>query len=42
MPVIEDLWDLSYYSDLLKREELLLDDEKFKDVLFSAARVVSE
>lgn len=26
-----DLWDLSYYSDLLKREELLLDDEKVKE-----------
>ena len=38
MPVIEDLWDLSYYSDLLKREELLLDDEKVKDVIFSLLR----
>ena len=24
-------WDVSYYSDLLKREELSLDDEKLKD-----------
>ena len=26
-----DLWDVAFYSDLLKREDLLLDDEKLKE-----------
>ena len=26
-----DAWDVSFYGDLLKREELLLDDEKLKE-----------